>query len=883
MRTIQVIQRSLIIATVYVSASLAQAQSVASGEPQKTVLPVRTRVIEGDGKSSCNQYSVQVNGVTYSCTDDPLTGFNIVAFNRTPDPVTRKLVLFKSAAIRTDLGHGLRPVKEYLKSLLEDSPDLLVIVSAWGQVGGPMWEIAPELEAFGATTEFRGIGYPEFAFSFVGIKGSKPGQAYQVGGDGYQKSPLDSWSLNGYFATDSQGKYAFFEPDFVQFELTPGTGLIRVDSKDYPAPGSTGLHVLAVRRENPDLVLSDNVYSLANLPDLTSTDEHTLYFITSVGSTFSKPAPKSQQLAAAMMERLGGTYDLLADAGPSDTYSLVGAIRPGGNLAPYSSAEAGSLLPSEPTELRGVLGRQRRGNFFSPVTSAFSRGINLDFFSILSQEPKAFPHPAPGNADELAAFEYIGQEVLCRKPCNPRDGYSSTSISIPTWLSNLEAASIDRRDEKNPGPNCDLPPFPQTPYCIVRTQLLTELSDVGHIREFSDNISDLWSLQHINNLYQLLAVAQQIKSDLRPNPNDVASGIVASVLHAFLTAGSSITLPTAPAFGIFDAVFSLTEDLSNNEAGDSEIFDVSTTVAELQNQAVASFNAQLVATGTMFRFIYEDWGKINALGSALTSTDPNWAWPDGTTGVILERVKPVAEAGYYRSILPTIYAVGQIHNLQSSVVTTYRSSYKTYNYPSGSYCTGYQPMPNFAPVEYLSSLEIGQSNRWYVQPLSRRDAKQGGCGNNSTDSVRYPSLSTATLTHLFDDLKVYKPDFYRNWEFPHAVCDSRGSDPNSSSSSGCNWRGAQFQSWEWTAAVVAPAATQSPQIDVQAVTSLSGRQPPLSYSWQVLEGQATILNGDTAAPTVQFTSGPGTYVIRVTVTDSEGVSATGEMPVVYRD
>jgi hypothetical protein len=279
----------------------------------------------------------------------------------------------------------------------------------------------------------------------------------EVGGDGYFKHPKDSWSLNGYFAKDLEGKYAFFQPDYVQFELTPGKGIIRVGSKEYPPPhGETvGIHVLAVNRAHPgDVPLGDTVYSFADLPNFPN-EEGTLYFITNVGQPFSSPPSTFQKVWALEMVSLGGTYDLLADAGKGDSYSLVGAVRPPAGLPPYPAAEGGSLLPGKSNgPLRGVLGRERRGNFFSPVASDLvgpnlSNVLNLDFFSILGQSPKPFPVPA--NDGEQQAFNCIagkladrtfkcteGKLELCQG-CNPRDGYWNTNIDIDAWKSTLES------------------------------------------------------------------------------------------------------------------------------------------------------------------------------------------------------------------------------------------------------------------------------------------------------------------------------------------------------------------------------------------------------------------------------------------------------------
>ena len=103
----------------------AQSEVTGSREPDHIALPARTRVVDGDGMS-CNQYSVEVNGVKYACPDaGSLNGFNIVAFYRSPqtDPneLNKKPTLreYSHATIHTD--NGLQPVKTYLDDLLTKS------------------------------------------------------------------------------------------------------------------------------------------------------------------------------------------------------------------------------------------------------------------------------------------------------------------------------------------------------------------------------------------------------------------------------------------------------------------------------------------------------------------------------------------------------------------------------------------------------------------------------------------------------------------------------------------------------------------------------------------------------------------------------------------
>jgi hypothetical protein len=171
-------KRHIALAVGLIALLAAPSQSEGSDEPYHVIFPVHTRVIAGNGLDSCNQYSVEVNGKSYHCQDGPLTGFNIVSFKRAPGMDAAgwpTLDLYEYKTIRIDGGGDrlLKPVADYLDTLLDDSKSpekLLIIVSTLGRVGGPLWDIAPELEKFGATKEFESIDNPDFTFSFIPSK-----------------------------------------------------------------------------------------------------------------------------------------------------------------------------------------------------------------------------------------------------------------------------------------------------------------------------------------------------------------------------------------------------------------------------------------------------------------------------------------------------------------------------------------------------------------------------------------------------------------------------------------------------------------------------------------------------------------------------------------
>jgi hypothetical protein len=442
--------------------------------------------------------------------------------------------------------------------------------------------------------------------------------------------------------------------------------------------------------------------------------------------------------------------------------------------------------------------------------------------------------------------------------------------------------------------NCDAPDSSAAPYCVVRSQVIKEMSYVSDIREFNKNILRFWDTSHTNNLYTLLQVGDEIQKELQAEDKKPAPSIVSYLIGPALQAGSYVP-EVGIQIGVASTLFSFARNLANKSNGDSDVVDAGTTVGDLGMQTQRTFEAQYAGASTMFRFIYQDWGKVKALGSAFKGGG-KWAWSEDTAFQVVQNMKAATKVSYYHSILPTLYAVAQIHNLPQisdlpgNAAGWYFGSEET----TRGGCHEYRPMQFYAPEQYLSSQEIYTTDRWHVQPLGRinGNVRYGGCEKLVKEAPPYKTLDQNILRHLFGmdvsngDLAVYKPDFYRKWEFPHVRCDPKGLSTDvitEAHSKGCDWAKAKLSTEELRSAVSAPPSTNSPRIDVEAVTSPETDGSLLSYSWEVFGGEATISNGDTATPSVEFTSGTGSYVVRVTVTSSDGRSSVGETTVVYEE
>ena len=88
-----------------------------------------------------------------------------------------------------------------------------------------------------------------------------------------------------------------------------------------------------------------------------------------------------------------------------------------------------------------------------------------------------------------------------------------------------------------------------------------------------------------------------------------------------------------------------------------------------------------------------------------------------------------------------------------------------------------------------------------------------------------------------------------------------------------------------TTAVAEPenATVMEQQIQLDGTKSTSAAGKPLTYRWRSAPGSpaVAIIRGDTATPTVQFSTGPATYKVELTVTDSAGAASTDTVTINY--
>lgn len=814
----------------------AQSTQAQSAEPLKTVVPVQLDVSTG---------SITVGSTVYPGGNP---GVHLLALKRQPD-INQ---LDTPDLIRDETVTDATSANDFLQNVLANTPDALLILNAVGNYGFALSAIAKSLEQFGSATDIEGVNGP-IQFVFVGNGGLNKQQAHQSG--------YSNRDMSGYLAKDSNGNYAFIQPDYVTFDLTPD-GTIKVGSSSYPiasankfsvCTGSNGFHVVVVERDAPSVVLGNELYCTAQADseishlagDLNNLagSESNLVFVASFGHpipanwSFGTDGDNRFYPVGQAIARLGGYWETMVYLTPSDTYSLVGATTPppGTPGARKRAKESSSVYPDHPTgELHGALGRGLRGNWYSPLSADPSGHASLQFYQILAQQPVLFPHPA--NAQELAAFQSIGaalyakEGAVCGTACNVRNSYADTNKDIGgSWLSNLEGLKDSQNDD------CSDPKNAAIPFCIVQQQLETEFAYVGGIRLFNANLDTLWTASGTNITSEFESAYKTISATL-PTPPAPVPSLMGPLVNFFLGLASAIP-EVGTVFGIADTVFNFATSLTTDESGNAGT-SVTFAAGELEKQTANQFAAQANARGTQFDFIYQDWGKISALGSALATAQQGSAWywnGSATTGQILTAMNPALAQASYQSLMSTVYAIGSYYpvcgacpgpvNWGGTPIWQQPQAY-TVNDPDGPFPPGAvdkaQPFnyPWYPPYTFPSDTNnttqtptqatatLLAANAWLGISLNTAPSDSGSNG-------LYEPPGSSVLAYLFTPqsqggLGVYRPAFFENWPLGHVTCawsDDGEGDPGP----GCNWS----------------SAAPPPETLTAPLTSISvGTQPP---------------------------------------------------------
>jgi hypothetical protein len=772
-----------------------------STSPIRTLIPVHFDAITGN---------ITVGSTTY-CGTGP--GFHMLSLKRQPDLNHLDAPDMLWDWTYTDAA-SVNSALQTLNTSANGGP--IVMVNAVGNYGIPLNAVGGKLGQFGGWPDLLLIdGAPPFIF--VGNAGRKPQTALQRGGS--------TLNLDGYLAQDSSGNYTFIRTDFVRYDITTD-GTIKIGGTAYDVAGSykpvcagdtsNSFHLVIVDRESLQLQ-ANNTYCTAqsdyeiqrlngDINTLTSnlSDESKLVFLASNGHPIpadwdfgtdgdGRIYPVGEQVAT-----LGGYWETMVYLTPNDTYSLVGAAPPpAGTPQPRQRArESSSVYPADvngkaPTgELHGVLERGR-GNWYSPMNADPTGLANFDLYNILAEDRVDFPRY--DSDDQLAAaYKYINDYFISQNLCNVgtvnciRGAYGNLNVDL---VGTYQGKLLVLKDQNNN--DCTYSYNAGLPFCQVRAQLLTEITDVTNVLTFYGNVTGLWSSSGSVTLASQLSVYNDVKATLPAPPTAEAPNLAKPIVGLLLTLGSKIP-EIGPVFGLADVFFNFATELTTDQQGNKQI-DLTSTIGNLQQQAADQFISQSNTTGTLFQLILEDWGKLNTLGSTLVG-DSNpaspWYWSTTTTSKMLTNMDFVVRQAAYESIMPAAYAIGSYYPTTTNSNGWYWGQHPLYTQPWGYIVNQVVSSPSiplirpFAPPNYPVyppyTYPSDSSNPWTSSPLtatiladnqwlaisSVNSAWNGSPLNDPNGTYNPPDASL--LAKLFtpvsqNGLGVYRPAFFEGW------------------------------------------------------------------------------------------------------------------------
>ncbi|HYI94139.1 MAG TPA: hypothetical protein VEX68_11385, partial [Bryobacteraceae bacterium] len=891
-------------------------------------------------------------------------GFHVLALSRQPNSNkldAPDLVWDKTYTNGADTFNAL-------VSIRNTDPDALLIVNGVGNYGfgladkvgninGVPVGVGWYLGTFGAYSDLAGIS-GAIPFTFIGVGGANAQTALQRG--------YGTRDVQGYLAPDSNVNYAFIQTDFVRYDIKLN-GDITVGQNTYTVAdsyrcnrnipgcaldcnGQNAFHAVIVDREDPNTVYMNSSYCttgsdneilriMGDINTVTAnlTNESRLVLIGSNG----KPIPANRNFGlngdpriyplAQMIAKLGGYWETMVYLSPNDTYSLVGAPAPppGTKGARNRARESSSVYPEirqnvRPSgELHGVLARGR-GNWYSPLNADPSGNANLGFYEALATASAPFPTP------NATAFQYISQK-LCGSGCNIRNLYATQSVAFTNYQIQLQALPDSAgRSCDTAGSNAD------ANFCAVRAQLLTEFVYVTDVYAFYTNLQSVWQGTGTVNILALLSAYNDINGQLNPPQAAPSQSLTSPLVNFFLALGSFIP-EVGPLFGLADVAFNFGTSLTTDPQGNKSI-DLTSTIANLQTQAMSQFTNQATTTGTFFDLVYQDWGKLSKLGQALSSQQDQkspWYWGPTYTGRMLNAMTTGIRQAAYQNIMSAAYAIGSyVPN------SAYSNGWGWGLYPLDAQPYAYRVIvnrqsaqtplsspfftPNYVPYTYPGD------PAWSPAPVPTSTLLSDGAWlgisaintpwNGTSDSFQYTPPSEDIRSLLFrpiwdhDGLGVYRPAFFNSWPFPRVQCNpSYGNQSNGGTwVGGCNWSAAapapehlEPRRLPLTSVTVRTVQTsreqpRQPQVDVILTVHNNGTTTAQSVTINSLQlrtlngvGQATVVNpalpitlsnlrpGDTASVPVRLNVPTG--VMRLSLTQ-EGTINSGSTaaPAVFR-
>jgi hypothetical protein len=413
----------------------------------------------------------------------------------------------------------------------------------------------------------------------------------------------------------------------------------------------------------------------------------------------------------AVAQSQGGTGEGPPGSGPSSrgaTYILVGWEGAGeGN-----GAEAASWVDNAggAPELSGVL-RPNEASFFRPTQVKESLGLN-DTLGELILRPPTSAWPLDDDPGAQRAIAYLGPEADKRLGSNPRSAYWTQGFSEATTdsiVSSLKAVKYPHDAT-----------FTKAEFDAARDQLVKELSWVGAVRTYLDNLSQPFSANEtLKSWSAAQGIADKVYEDAyKPKDEAAVSWIefTATLLHALgpITHEASGVLGSALELGMW--IYGATE---SGAPSDGEVRREANKVGEVFVNRADIARSTFESMGDV---IVSDYQKLKLVGTyggcAPDPKDPStcpkeWAFSKAARNAASEDVFRGVERYAYEQLLPLGYHVFALPQVVDKVAPP----------PWRYLCSGVaRPFENYPGPAIMSLLQeydpAGKDHVWDTYALS---------------------------------------------------------------------------------------------------------------------------------------------------------------------
>ena len=386
------------------------------------------------------------------------------------------------------------------------------------------------------------------------------------------------------------------------------------------------------------------------------------------------------------------------DTVPQDDYTMVGQwwINDSGVANPYAAEESSQISRQTvkypvPSNMQGLLEKENDGYYRAKLETTYD-GLVPDIAVTLTSAPLLPPTPWPATSGPNVtsgitnAYGWISQQLLgCVTGCSDvRAAYTNLNESPAIWLALLGDLQIpDDCDSNNIANYCSLG-FGEDDFDTVRAQLGTELTYLGVLREYQNNLLGLLQSEQANvglilqqSLDQLTGIIPYQATSSYGYQNwrtDVEDGLkVAGALGGFASfipdAGPFIGPSVNTVVALSDMGLDLSAKNTNDPYGRSLAEQEHDLVAgsQLAGKSADQYAQVLTSIGKDFERIASDWGRLQAVGQPLQNN--TLVWSAEASGLLLNSFDVATRRGFLKKLIPAgfqvihyAYAAPGVHN-----------------------------------------------------------------------------------------------------------------------------------------------------------------------------------------------------------------------------